>query len=144
MHTACVLCVFWTHASDFVTSRPFLMRLLQSAFDWKRVRAVSLMRQHRNRFYAIADHTRRIRKWHDVTISDACARKMHRTHAVCIQLKADKRILNLTKYFNSRAPLEYLWDLAQCFSTFLMSQPTFRRDFDFGPTSRKICFRTHD
>ena len=33
--------------------------------------------------------------------------------------------------------------LAQCFSTFLVSRPTFRRDFDFGPTSRKICFRTH-
>jgi len=27
---------------------------------------------------------------------------------------------------------------------FLMSRPTFRRDFDFGPTSRKYCFRTHD
>jgi len=34
--------------------------------------------------------------------------------------------------------------LGQCFSTFLMSPLTFRRDFDFGPTSRKICFRTHD
>jgi len=27
MHMACVLCVFWAHASDFVTSSPFLMRL---------------------------------------------------------------------------------------------------------------------
>jgi len=33
---------------------------------------------------------------------------------------------------------------SQCFSAFLMSRPTFRRDFDFGTTSRKICFRTHD
>ena len=34
------------------------------------------------------------------------------------------------------------WNSAS--STFLMSRPTFRRDFDFEPTSRKICFRTHD
>ena len=34
-----------------------------------------------------ADHTRRIRKGRDVTKSDACAQKTHRTHAVCIQLK---------------------------------------------------------
>jgi len=27
---------------------------------------------------------------------------------------------------------------------FLMSRPTFRWDFDFGPSSWKICFRTHD
>ena len=27
--------------------------------------------------------------------------------------------------------------LDQCFSTFLMPRPTFRRDFDFGPTSQK-------
>jgi len=33
MHTVCVLCVFWAHASDFVTSRPFLMRLVWSAFE---------------------------------------------------------------------------------------------------------------
>ena len=32
MHTAWVLCVFWAHTSDFVTSRPFLMRLLWSVF----------------------------------------------------------------------------------------------------------------
>jgi len=32
----------------------------------------------------------------------------------------------------------------KCFSTFLISRPTFRRDFDFGLTSRKICFRIHD
>jgi len=30
---ACVLCVFWAHASDFVTSRPFVMRLVWSAFE---------------------------------------------------------------------------------------------------------------
>jgi len=30
MHTACV---FWAHASDFVTSPPFLMRLVWSAFE---------------------------------------------------------------------------------------------------------------
>ena len=33
MHTAYVLCVFWVHASHFVTSRPFLMRLVWSAFE---------------------------------------------------------------------------------------------------------------
>jgi len=33
MHTACVLCVFWAHASDFVTSRPFVMPLVWSAFE---------------------------------------------------------------------------------------------------------------
>jgi len=33
MHKACVLCVFWAHASDFVTSRPFLMRVVWSAFE---------------------------------------------------------------------------------------------------------------
>jgi len=37
-------------------------------------------------FYSNADHTRRIRKGRDVTKSDACAQKSHRTHAVCIQL----------------------------------------------------------
>jgi len=47
---------------------------------------VSLMRQYRNRFYSNADHTRRIRKGRDVTKSDACAQKTHRTYAVCIQL----------------------------------------------------------
>jgi len=26
----------------------------------------------------------------------------------------------------------------------LMLRPTFRQDFDFGPTSRNICIRTHD
>jgi len=31
MHTTCVLCVSWAHASDFVTSRPFVMRLIWSA-----------------------------------------------------------------------------------------------------------------
>ena len=35
-------------------------------------------------------------------------------------------------------------DIKQCFSTFFMSRPTFRRDFCFGPTSRKMCFRTYD
>jgi len=30
---ACILCVFRAHASDFVTSRPFLMRLVWSAFE---------------------------------------------------------------------------------------------------------------
>jgi len=34
--------------------------------------------------------------------------------------------------------------LLQCFSTFLMSRPTLRRDFDFGPTSQKISCRTRD
>jgi len=33
MHTVCVLCALWTHASDFVTSRPSLMRLVWSAFE---------------------------------------------------------------------------------------------------------------
>jgi len=33
MHTVCILCVFWAHASDFVMSRPFLMRLVWSAFE---------------------------------------------------------------------------------------------------------------
>jgi len=33
MHTACVLWVFWAHASDFVTSRRFLMRLVWSFSD---------------------------------------------------------------------------------------------------------------
>ena len=33
MHTACILCVFWAHASDFLTSRPFLRRLVRSAFE---------------------------------------------------------------------------------------------------------------
>jgi len=33
MQTACVLCVFQAHGSDFVTSRPFLMRLVWSAFE---------------------------------------------------------------------------------------------------------------
>jgi len=33
MHTSCVLCIFWAHASNFVTSRPFLMRLVWSAFE---------------------------------------------------------------------------------------------------------------
>jgi len=33
MHTACVLCVFWAHASDFMTLRPFLIRLVWSAFE---------------------------------------------------------------------------------------------------------------
>jgi len=33
MHTAFVLCGFWAHASDFATSRPFLMRLVWSAFE---------------------------------------------------------------------------------------------------------------
>jgi len=33
------------------------------------------MRQCRNRFYSNANHTRRIRKGHDVTKSDACAQK---------------------------------------------------------------------
>ena len=50
-------------------------------------RAVSLMRQYRNTFYSNADHTRRIGKGRDVTKSDACAQKTHRTHAMCIQLK---------------------------------------------------------
>ena len=47
-------------------------------------RAVSLMRQYRNRFYSNADHTRRIREGRDVTKSDACVHKAHRTHTVCI------------------------------------------------------------
>ena len=33
MHTASVLCVFWAHASDFVTTRPFLMRLAEMSTD---------------------------------------------------------------------------------------------------------------
>jgi len=33
MHKIHVLCIFWAHASDFVTSRPFLMRLEWSAFE---------------------------------------------------------------------------------------------------------------
>jgi len=44
------------------------------------------MRQYRHRFYLNADHTRRIRKGRDVTKSDACAQKTHRTHTVWIQL----------------------------------------------------------
>ena len=36
---------------------------------------VSLMRQYRNRFCSNADHTKRIRKWCDVTKSDSCAPK---------------------------------------------------------------------
>jgi len=32
MHTACVMYVFWAHASDFVMSCHFLMRLVWSAF----------------------------------------------------------------------------------------------------------------
>ena len=32
--------------------------------------------------------------------------------------------------------------LKQCFSTFLMSWTTFRRDLVLGPTSCKICFKT--
>ena len=87
MHTACVMCVFWAHASDLVTSRRFLMCLVWSAFEQKWVRAVSLMRQYRNRFCSNADHTKRIRKGCGVTKSDACAQKTHRTHAVCIYLK---------------------------------------------------------
>jgi len=31
MQTARILCVFWAHASDFVTSCPFLMCLVWSA-----------------------------------------------------------------------------------------------------------------
>jgi len=46
--------------------------------------AVSLMHQYKNRFYSNADHTRCIRKGRDATKSDACAKKTHRTHAVCI------------------------------------------------------------
>jgi len=41
---------------------------------------------------------------------------------------------------------DYISDLAwsylgieQCFSAFFTSRHTFRRDFDFGPTSRKAC-----
>jgi len=34
MHKACTRCVLWAHASDFVTSRPILMRLVRSAFEW--------------------------------------------------------------------------------------------------------------
>jgi len=45
------------------------------------------MRQHRNKFYSNADHTRRIRKGRDVTKSDACPQKTHMTHAVRIQLR---------------------------------------------------------
>ena len=75
MHTACVLCVFWAHA-----------------FEWKWARAVSLMRQYKNRFYSNADHTRRIRKGRDVTKSDACAQKTHRTHAVCINFSLPRGV----------------------------------------------------
>jgi len=51
--------------------------------------AVRLMCQYRNRFYSNADHTRRIRKGRDVTKSDACARKTHRTHPVYDEFVTD-------------------------------------------------------
>ena len=41
--------------------------------------------------YSNADHTRRIRKGRDVTKSNACAQKTHRTHAVSIQFNAQGR-----------------------------------------------------
>jgi len=44
------------------------------------------MRQYRNRFYSNADHTKRIRKRRDVTKSDACDQKTHRTHACACSL----------------------------------------------------------
>jgi len=52
-----------------------------------RVEPVSIL-THQTHFHSNADHTRRIRKGCDVTKSDACAQKTHRTHAVCIQLEA--------------------------------------------------------
>jgi len=52
----------------------------------KWVRAVSVMCQYRNRFYSNAGHIRCIRKGSNITKPDACTQKMHRTHAVCIQL----------------------------------------------------------
>jgi len=39
-----------------------------------------------------ADHTRRIRKGCDVTKSDACAQRTHRTHAVCIRVLRGLRV----------------------------------------------------
>jgi len=36
--------------------------------------------------YSNADHSKRIRKGRDVTKSDACAQKMHRTCILCIEL----------------------------------------------------------
>jgi len=53
---------------------------------YREPKALRLMCQYRNRFYSNADHTRRIRKGCNVTKSDACAQKTHRTHPVCIQL----------------------------------------------------------
>ena len=50
------------------------------------------LNQYRDSFCSNADqvHTRRITKGRDVTKSDACARKMQRTHAVCIWLYSCK------------------------------------------------------
>jgi len=46
-----------------------------SHVDFPEQRAVSLMRQHRNRFYSNADDTRRIKKGRDFTNSNALAHK---------------------------------------------------------------------
>ena len=55
---------------------------------------MSLMGQYRNRLYSNADHTRRITKGRDVTKSDACAQKTHRTHSVCAYSFTVRRVMS--------------------------------------------------
>ena len=45
------------------------------------------------------------------------------------------------QYYFTETLFKHQRSVDQCFSTFLMSWPTFRRDFDFESTLRKICFR---
>jgi len=63
------------------------LRSSRNLFLYWRIRLTAL-----THFYSNADHTTRIRKGRDVTKSDACAQKTHRTHALCIQLNRSEKI----------------------------------------------------
>ena len=96
MHTACVLyvflgaCVWFRDVTSFYDASGYGLRSSKSESEqW--VWCVNI----ETGSYSNADHTRRIRKGRDVTKSDACAQKTHRTHAACIQLWVEYSVLTM-------------------------------------------------
>ena len=77
--------------------------------------------------YSNADHTRRIRKGRDVTKSDACAQKTHRTHAVCINFSLPRGVQRVYFYhvwWRTYCPLIYgYYTPKQIISTLLSKEP---------------------
>jgi len=75
--------VSWRHVLSWCVW--YGLRSSRNLFLYWRIKLTAL-----THFYSNADHTRCIKKGRDVTKSDACAQKTHRTHAVCIQFKSFK------------------------------------------------------